>query len=189
MKKRADFDRELNEYIKKQLKNGHDEKSIRKVMLKCGYDKPRIDFLFQRHYTAQKTQKYALAAMTVAFLIVFSLVFPIHNKSDITAQIIKQEQYQAKTNTSNSPPLWQGESIFYMNTSLTLNLSQFFIDPESDKLIFNIASEPILNESIKGNIVIFADNNGTWDNISTIVTAYDGWNLVTKEINIVHQNK
>lgn len=185
MLSKEQIDKILRKYIKEQLHSGYSENSIRKVMSRCKYRDEHIEELFNTHYKQQRTKKFAVASGLLLLVLFFSLPLVNQNRNQTpTGYVITKADYTEKRNFSNSAPVWNGViDGFIISGTTTINLSQFITDKDNDNLIYNIGSVPNLNISLLNEVAVFVPENFSGD-VSTVVTAYDGWNLMTKDIQL-----
>ena len=188
-KKIKEIDNTIRRYVKRQLDKGYSKKAIKKVMAMSGYHEEFIDFVFKKVKALQSIKRHAaiISVLLLVSVFYFSSVFTSHKiPTGFAINDVKNHFNNIDNSSGNQPPHWNSDfDTFTIYQSGTLDIGQYFTDPENDNLTFNVAPIDKVKVLINNGIASFIPDLDFSGTAVTMVSAFDGTNLVTKNITLV----
>ena len=177
-----ELNKSIRGYVKKQFDKGYSKNAIKKVMVMSGYHEEFIDFMFKKHTALQSIKRHAAIVSVLLLASIFYFSFLLVPNKNATGFVVKGEQ----NDNGNKAPYWNSDiDTFNIYKSGILDIGQYFTDPENDRLTFNVAPINKVKVLINNGIASFIPDPDFSETVFTMVSAFDGTNLVTKNITLV----
>ena len=165
----------LLDYIKTQLRNGYSAAVIKRVMIQSGYKEQYVDHLFKQRDREKNRMVLATASAVLAICLLYVFSF-----NGLTGYIVKTGNVALNQDMHI-------KRVFLINGATQINLSEYFINEGNTKIVYNVGIDDSILVAINGEIATFTPKEGYKGEVNALVSAYDGKNLITKNMTLLIQ--